>query len=481
MKASAEASGRPVACAADDASFSRAMLALVRRAEDLGLGHVRRGVRVEEVGRRAVGLVPRQAGARVAPARPAPDVREVERGERAAVVALHARHGVGVGVAEEGRQGVAQLVAVPAREGGRDVPRPARAVVLERVVELRAQRRSRGAERRVEHREVPRERVLRVRVEHQALAARRRALDLLAGAGEERGVQRPLAGRRRPLQRAVRSDTGREVLPLAGRRGDGRGRDHSPAVERVGGERRSAGDADLPHDERARGVLAGDGRSAERPAGAGREVDGHAEAPGLGARVRDEADEARREKRHVAALLADDAVDGADLDAAEAGSRERLQLARQALLVDRAAQPPPARPRPAVARDRGPRQRVGRRRGGGSCRGRGRRDQSKGAGGGRPRAPRVPHHARHQTKATVFDSAPICGHEIVTTSPGSRPTSSGWMMPVPVESTVPVRIVFERSRKATISSYRRLSCAVEASPRNTSAPARTTRHSSLSA
>ena len=45
------------------------------------------------------------------------------------------------------------------------------------------------------------------------------------------------------------------------------------------------------------------------------------------------------------------------------------------------------------------------------------------------------------------------------------------MMPVPVESTVPVRISFERSSQATISSKRRLSCAGARLAREDLAPA----------
>ena len=44
------------------------------------------------------------------------------------------------------------------------------------------------------------------------------------------------------------------------------------------------------------------------------------------------------------------------------------------------------------------------------------------------------------TRATGLRSSPRSGEESTTSSPSSSPDPSGWMMPVPVERTVPVRI-----------------------------------------
>jgi hypothetical protein len=51
------------------------------------------------------------------------------------------------------------------------------------------------------------------------------------------------------------------------------------------------------------------------------------------------------EKLDVAILVAAGAVDGRDLDAADAGAGELLHLPGEILAIDRAAGPPPAHPR----------------------------------------------------------------------------------------------------------------------------------------
>ena len=279
-------------------------LRLVRLPEHLRLRDVHGGVE-RRGGRRApVRLVAGEAAPGVGPAGPAADVLEVKVGERLAGVAPHARDLVLRAVAGERRELGPQVVAAARLELRPQGRREARPVVLERVVEVGPRRHAVEArERRVEAGEVPLEGRDRVRVEDVALPAGRGALHL--------------------LDRALR---------------DGHG--GAPPV--------------TLQDEAGRGVLVADPRPPERPARARREVDPQAEALRLAGRVGEKLHPSRGEERDVAVLPPLRPVDRADLDAPEAGRGQLLELPREVGLVDGAAQPPPARPRPRLACRRRP-------------------------------------------------------------------------------------------------------------------------------
>ena len=205
----------------------------------------------------------------------------------------------------------------------------------------------------------------RERVDHVALAAGCRALHLLHRTLRDRAVHAPAAGRL-PVEPAVRSHPARQVQALPALR-------HGDDVPRRAGRQRLVERAvpDLAPSElearRRKGVA--HPRPSEGPAGSSREVDPERQAPALGERVPEHLHEARREERDLLVLPALDSVDRADLDAAEAGRAEELELAGEVLLVDRGAEPPPARPRAVLGGRNGPRRR-GRRGLGGRQRGR---------------------------------------------------------------------------------------------------------------
>ena len=287
-----------------------------RGAEDFGFGDVGVGVEVEEVAGGAVGLVADEVSAVVRPLHPGAEVVEVELGEGFAVVALDAAEGVGgeggeggvAGFGEEGGGVGLEVVAVHRAEFLGELRGPVGAVVFEGVVELAADEAAGelvGGEGLVEFGEVTAEGGGGVGIEDEAFAAGGGAFDkLFRGLGDE----------------------------LAG------------GVE----------------DGLLRGVGGADPGAAEGPAGAGGHIDAEAEAFRFGADVGEHLDPFRREVVEVAGLGAFRAVNRGDLDAAETGGGELLELAGEVAFVDAAAGPPPAGPGFVCLGDLGPAEGVGR-------------------------------------------------------------------------------------------------------------------------
>ena len=266
--------------------------------EDLGLGHVGQGVEVDEVRGRAVGLLAGLAAHRMTPVHPDPQVVRVELRERRPVVGLHAGHRVGIPLALERPPLGIEVVAMHFAKRLGHLGRPVR-LILERVVELTVDRAFRQRlERRREGLEIPPCRRWRIRVDHEALAAWRGPLHL-----EPRGLW------------------------------------IEPAI--------LAGDLELH-------VVGADMRTPERPASARGHVYSQPEPGRLGTGEGERGDVLRREKRSEPLLGPLRPVDRRDLHAAESRRSDRLQFPSQVRLIDRAAQPPPAGPRPTLRRDRGP-------------------------------------------------------------------------------------------------------------------------------
>ena len=136
-----------------------------------------------------------------------------------AIVGEHAGVDV-VGVAPEERgQMTAQVVSAPLLEllEKRRCPirLTGRVVDFVGVVEKRAQpNQGVACERAIEPREIGEDRIAGEMVDHVAFAAGRRALDELAVPSEKERVQRPPAGRGRPVEGAVGSDAGRQIQRL---------------------------------------------------------------------------------------------------------------------------------------------------------------------------------------------------------------------------------------------------------------------------
>jgi hypothetical protein len=285
----------------------------------------------------------------------------VQLAERRAVVAPHARDRVDITLARERFDLRAQVVAAPGLELLEHPRREARAVVFVRVVEVRARRaRAEAREGLVEAAEVAAEARDGEGVDDVALAARRRALHLLDRRLRDGAVDAPRT-RRAPVEPPFGSHAARQLDALA-RIGNGDDVPRRPERQRLA-EPAVLHLAPGQLDARRRLGVAHP-RAAERPAGSRREIDAEAEALAFAERVAEHLHEAPREERDVPALRALHAVDRADLDAAEAGLAEELELAREIGFVDRGPEPPPARPGTALRGRRRPRQRRRRRLGG---------------------------------------------------------------------------------------------------------------------
>ena len=119
-------------------------------------------------------------------------------------------------------------------------------------------------------------------------------------------------------------------------------------------ELRALGDLPSPEQEAMRGVGLVDPRPAKGPAGAGRHVNAEPEPARFAERVIEQRQPGIRQVGDELRFVSSNAVDRRDLDAAESGVAKRFELARDRRGIKRAAQPPPARPRPGLARDDGP-------------------------------------------------------------------------------------------------------------------------------
>ena len=189
---------------------------LVHLPEHLGLRDVGGGIEVDEVAGRAVRLVARQAAALVRPRRPVPHVVEVQLAERCAVVAPHARDRVGIAVPGERGDLDTRVVAAPGLELLEDARGEGGAVVLVRVVEVRARRaRAEAREGLVEAAQVATQARDREGVDDVALAPRRRALHLLDRPLGHGGVDAK-APRRAPVEAAFGPHAARQLDALAG-------------------------------------------------------------------------------------------------------------------------------------------------------------------------------------------------------------------------------------------------------------------------
>jgi hypothetical protein len=190
-------------------------------------------------------------------------------------------------------------------------------------------------------------------VEHRALGSGRGALDVLAGRARDGEEDHP---RSRALRHPDRAVADRQLLPRGGWlllravtevRGD-----QLVTRPRLGGgdpHRVRRHLAHVPPQPAGRGLV-GDVRAAVRPAAAERDVEAHAE-PGRRLGGEPEAGQVPLREEPAAVplrLRRGQRVHGGDLDAADAGRRHRLQLARQLGLLDEGAEPPPAHHDPAV-------------------------------------------------------------------------------------------------------------------------------------
>ena len=133
------------------------------------------------------------------------------------------------------------------------------------------------------------------------------------------------------------------------------GADERCLTQRDGlGQTLAAGERPRFVDERPRRRVVTDPRSTEWPARSGRHVHAQLQAGRLAQRVVEHRHPPRRQIRDEAVFRAANAVDWRDLDAADSGRRERLQLRAEGTLLDRAALPPPPRPRPGLGGNRRP-------------------------------------------------------------------------------------------------------------------------------
>jgi hypothetical protein len=239
-------------------------------------------------------------------------------------------------------------------------------------------------------------------IDDHAFAAGRGALDHLAVPAEEQGVQRPPSGRRGPVQSSIRPYRAGEIDwrpagPVCHQREQRQGLGKANLLDREGLEigvrldrifhvrDRKAATAAARHADRAeqrrlfepdrfaetlpafhvpgahrhgsRRVRVVHPRPAERPTGAGRHVDAESEAPRFTHRVSKQAHPALAQVLDMLRLVADDAVDRCDLDAADPGGAQRLELRSDAGGIDGASQPPPPRPGTLLAGDRRPHRR----------------------------------------------------------------------------------------------------------------------------
>src|SRR5947209_19858115 len=90
----------------------RQMLFFVAR-ENFGFGDVGGSVDIDQIGRRAVRLIARQASMRMRPLRPAANVIQMQIGDRLAIVTFDARDSLRRALAEERGKLGAEVVATP--------------------------------------------------------------------------------------------------------------------------------------------------------------------------------------------------------------------------------------------------------------------------------------------------------------------------------------------------------------------------------
>ena len=102
------------------------------------------------------------------------------------------------------------------------------------------------------------------------------------------------------------------------------------------------------------GVFGTDPRSAQRPACTRNHVHAKSQPPRFGQGIAQLLHPRRAEKGDIPLFLACHAIDRTDFDAAKARRLDQLKVARNFSFVDRAAHPPPARPRQALAGCRRP-------------------------------------------------------------------------------------------------------------------------------
>lgn len=94
--------------------------------------------------------------------------------------------------------------------------------------------------------------------------------------------------------------------------------------------------------------------AAERPAGAGGEIEAEADALGFGEGVREEFDPGVGEERDEAIFVAARAVDRCELETAESGGVCLFECGGDGWFIGDVAEPPPARPRAGFGFDLGP-------------------------------------------------------------------------------------------------------------------------------
>src|SRR5690242_10999612 len=101
------------------------------RPEDFGFRDVGSGIKVDEIARRPMSLVAREAMMSMGPFGPAANIREMKIGDRLAIIALNAGGDFGGAIAEKGGQLLAEIVAAPRLEFLQECGRPLRAIILE--------------------------------------------------------------------------------------------------------------------------------------------------------------------------------------------------------------------------------------------------------------------------------------------------------------------------------------------------------------
>ncbi len=320
--------------------------------------------------------------------------------DRLAVVGEHARASIFVVATEERRQVASEVVSAPplklVQQRRRPVALSGRIVHLVRIVEEGAEAGCAvPGERLIEPREILPNRAPREMIDDRSFAAGCGPLDHLPVPAEKQGVQSPVAGRGRPVERAVAVDARCEIDGVTGiavrhqhderqiarephlvkrqRLQIGICRDRFDEIRELNrtrasrrtwrwhgadgaeerrltqahrlGEPLSLGERPRLVRNRARARVVPDPGSAERPAGPGGQVDAEVQPVRLAQRVLEHAHPRVRQERDELRFASADAVDWRDLDAAYARVAQRLELFGQGSRIDRAAVPPPARPR----------------------------------------------------------------------------------------------------------------------------------------
>src|SRR5436190_6997653 len=328
-------------------------------AEDLRLRDVCRRVQIEQIAGGAVRLLAHQRAALVRPARESLDEMLAQHlVERLPIVRLHARDVV-IGAAPRERGKLVGEVVTAVRMEEREELGGSVARVLERIVEVRADRAARPRRRAIgEHAQISIGGVRREGIDRRACATGRGSFDVVAGEARAGDVHGPATGRRLPRRRARHGRWDAHASPVVGHGDDGV--DAAPrriALPAVPAAHRGHGDS-----ERLVRVGRLHGGTADAPAASLWKIEPHPATPRLGRRVAHDVDPARREVRDVDRVCPLCTIDDRDLDPAESGRIERSDLAREVGFVDRAAEPPPARPRLRLARHGRPvEDRAGRR------------------------------------------------------------------------------------------------------------------------